>query len=138
MTEPIPNLHLYGGSLAVAPLLPIIKRDAELAHHDTVEDFRDTGPNPGIQVLAARVGVTDRQLRRWLSGETKRISLDLADRYLCATGRHLIDVYPWLYTPEQAAADLAAAGTPDIRKARRAKAERERRQRHKIARQATA
>lgn len=95
--------------MPTAPLVPFILADAALLHrlHDEGAKGHEGSIN-GIDRLAAAVGFNLRSLVRYAKGEADWISFDKADRYCCATGRHLRDVWPWLYTPEQVAADLNA------------------------------
>lgn len=121
--EPLPRIYNGGGLLPVDPLIPIIRADALHLHreHDEGAGARGRGePIPGLDRLSRRTGVNIRSLHRWATHEADYIALDQADRYLCATGRHLADVWPWLYTPEQAAADVAAVeGVPSPDERRR-------------------
>jgi transposase-like protein len=88
---------MSAGTLNAEPLKALIREDAARAArlHDESESTR--GEGSGFQVLALRLGSTwnERIFRRVLTQEM--VSEDLADRYCCATNRHLSEVYPELY-----------------------------------------
>lgn len=112
-TTPLPLIHRDGGLLPSQPLAAIILQDLALGEKLRGQDgvARD-----GFKPLGERIGVKEASLRRIAINEQQTVTLDFADRYLCATGRQLRDVYPWLYTPEQIAADIAESdkGGPGI------------------------
>lgn len=79
------------------PLQDAIKRDAhaELA----AIDHEPGKQNTGIALLAVRIGVDERILRRVLV--QRRVSIDVADKYCCAVGRLLADLYPEAYSDDE-------------------------------------
>jgi hypothetical protein len=134
VTEPLRNIHSYGGHLPSADIRPLILADAALMHRLYDEGAKGR-PNEthGLDRLATVVGMNVRQLLKYVTGQAEWISLDNADKYLCATGRHLRDVWPWLYTMEQIEADLDAVENADLYRRRKdAERERERRKRIKL------
>lgn len=96
--------------MPAAPLIELVRKDSALAHalHAKIDSHFENEAN-GTRALAVRTGINEASIRDILRGRASTVSLDLADRYLCATGRHLRDLWPWLYTPEQVEADLAAS-----------------------------
>lgn len=116
MTRPLYKITWYGGELPVEPIIPIIRADAERMHKlldEGTENRGKPGYIRGLDLLSQAVGINVRQLLRYASGSARAISVDQADKYLCATGRHLRDLWPWLYSPEQIAADVWATSHPD-------------------------
>lgn len=102
-------LNGKGGLLPVAPLVPLILADAKTFDRDQGScrhGFK------GINDLAVYAGVDVKRLYEYASGRAKWVALDIADQYLCATGRHLRDVWPWLYDSEQISADIQATRDP--------------------------
>lgn len=118
-------LFPFGGELPVGPIQPIIRADAEYAHRVHNDSSQHHGIR-GIEYLAILTGINPRRLVGYATGVTKWISVDQADKYLCATGRHLRDLWPWLYSPEQIAADVWATTHPDEYRAWRRSQTRER------------
>lgn len=89
--------------LPAAPLAQIIQRDltrllaTEEAYEGTSRAFKSNARFPGLRRLADHVGVDQRLLHRIASGERAYVSVETADKYMCATGRHLRDLWPAYY-----------------------------------------
>lgn len=108
---PLPLIGRNGGLLPAEPLAEIIRRDIAHAYatRGESEEPEKRCAHPGVQILARITGIGEETLRNFATRGRQNVTLDVADRYLCATGRHLRDVYPWLYTDEQIEADIAAS-----------------------------
>lgn len=80
--------------LDARPLADAVRRDAaaELARLPRERQPQDRG----VATLAAIIGFEEKSLRRILEPSRTSVSLDLADRYCCATDRLLYDLYPEL------------------------------------------
>jgi hypothetical protein len=139
VTDPTPSLWKNGGLLDPAPFREVIARDAKAFanHADDAYNVKS-----GLSLLAADTGLLERQLYRITKGETRTVALDLVDHYCCKTGRHLADLYPHLYEPEQVDADVAERERLDApKKARRLaqlRASRQRARQRKTPEQLTA
>lgn len=72
-----------GTRLPVDPLRRVVQRDAEAAR--------------GVYQLARRTRLHGRSLARLLRDDRHHVSEAYADRYCCATNRHISSLYPELY-----------------------------------------
>lgn len=107
MASALPRIHAgHGGLLPIEPLLPLIREDARA--HDRTAGLNEWSGVAGLTDLANLTGIPLKRLSGYVNGHSQTISLDYADRYLTATGRHLAEVWPWLYTLEQVYADVYA------------------------------
>lgn len=94
--------------LPAAPLAPIIAKDARIifethgASDDTNRGFDPNAKFPGIAKLAELVGIDQRRLHEIAKGNVRNVSISVADRYMCKTGRHLRDLWPSYYHEELA------------------------------------
>lgn len=81
--------------LDARPLAAAVRRDAaaELARLPRERQPQDRG----VATLAAIIGFDEKSLRRILDPRRTSVSLDLADRYCCATDRLLAEMYPEVY-----------------------------------------
>ena len=113
MTEPLRQITKGGGLLDAAPLKRVIKRDAERCYQQGASGTNANLPNRGLEILANESNTSARRLYAILDDKTKYVTVDVADAYLCNTGRHLRDLWPWLYSPEQIEADVAATDDPE-------------------------
>jgi hypothetical protein len=104
VTAPTPSIWKGGGLLDPAPFREVIARDAQAFANHADDAYR---VKSGLTLLASDTGLLERQLYRIVNGETRSVALDLVDLYCCKTGRHLADLYPHLYEPEQVEADVA-------------------------------
>lgn len=112
MTAALPKiLNGRGGDLPLEPLIPLIVKD--VGGYAAPGRIVDRGNLDGIGALAEATGLDVRLIGQWVSGRGEYVSVDKADRYLTHTGRHLADVWPWLYTIEQARADVEATTHPE-------------------------
>lgn len=128
MTEPLPRITRYGGQLPAAPLRELLFRD--MSEWNAKNATRtEGGVYLGITGVSERTGIPTQTLYRIAEGDYATVTLDTADKYLARTGRHLRDLWPWLYTDEQIAVDVAATDPGCPARERRRLAERARSQR---------
>lgn len=83
--------------LPAEPLRRIIRQDLQVIEHGR-EDHDPSARTrwPGLSLLADQVKIDQRRLRAILNTQDG-VSVNVADQYCLATGRHLADVYPELY-----------------------------------------
>lgn len=105
---PLARIRDQGGRLPAGPLAAIILKDAAIAYATRAEtdERHSRTPNPGMSYVACLTGIHQNTLYNVLNRGRETVTLDLADKYCCATGRHLRELYPWLYTTEQVEADI--------------------------------
>ena len=61
--------------------------------HEPLGSMLDSLTDETLQDIVRRTGIGDRQLRRIITGESRHVRLDLADKLALALGTHLYDLY---------------------------------------------
>jgi hypothetical protein len=75
--------------LPVAPVLPLLRE-----YHAKHQRLLDTSEF-SLRRLSEETGISERAFWRWMSGESRFIRLDLADRLALALGQTLFMIWHW-------------------------------------------